>query len=175
MTMAVTFEKLTEPTREIAEFYNQWENDPALIPMIRPNKDKEAAEKRYIVTIESLQERLQNHEVFLIYVEGVLIGEMNYMVNPGHLFDKEHDTAWIGITIGESKGRGKGVGFHAMRFLEGEIAERGLERIELGVFEYNEQAHKLYTKLCYKEIARIPDFTYKDGSMWADIRMEKFL
>ena len=173
--MSITFEKLTEPTGEIAESYNKWENDPSLIPMIRPNKDKEAAEKRYTVTAENLQKRLQNHEVFLIYVEGLLVGEMNYMVNPGHLFDKKHDTAWIGITIGESIGRGKGVGYEAMLFLEKEIAARGLKRIELGVFEYNEQAQKLYKKLGYREIARIPDFTFKDGSLWADIRMEKFL
>ncbi|SFJ68743.1 Protein N-acetyltransferase, RimJ/RimL family [Halobacillus dabanensis] len=173
--MSVTFEKLTEPTREIAESYNQWENDPDLIPMIRPNKDKEAAGKRYTVTAENLRKRLQDHEVFLIYVEGVLVGEMNYIVNPGHLFDKRQDTAWIGITIGEPDGRGKGAGYQAMRFLEKEIAARGLKRIELGVFEFNETAHKLYRKLGYREVARIPDFTYKDGSMWADIRMEKHL
>lgn len=173
--MSITFEKLTEPTKEIVESYNQWENDPALIPMIRPNKDKKAAEKRYTVTAENLQKRLQDHEVYLIYVEDELVGEMNYMVNPGHLFDKRQDTAWIGIIIGEPDGRGKGVGYQAMLFLEKEIASRGLKRIELGVFEYNEQAQRLYKKLGYKEVARIPDFTYKDGSMWADIRMEKHL
>jgi len=50
-----------------------------------------------------------------------------------------------------------------------------LKRIELDVFEFNTQAIKLYRKLGYKEIARIPDFTYWQGKVWQDIRMEKYL
>ncbi|RDY71115.1 GNAT family N-acetyltransferase [Halobacillus sp. SY10] len=173
--MGVTFEKLTEPTTQIASAYHRWENDTSLIPMVRPNPDQDALEKRYEVTTESLKQRLKNHEIFLIYMDGELVGEMNYMVNPGHLHSKEQDTAWIGITIGEAAGRGKGIGFEAIRYLEGRIKGAGLDRVELGVFEFNEKAQKLYRKLGYKEIARIPDFTYWNGSKWADIRMEKFL
>ncbi|MGR9050712.1 GNAT family N-acetyltransferase [Halobacillus faecis] len=173
--MGVTFEKLTEPTSQIASAYDRWENDTSLIPMVRPNPDQDALEKRYEVTTENLKQRLKNHEIFLIYKDDVLVGEMNYMINPGHLHKKEQDTAWIGITIGEAAGRGKGIGFEAMRYLEDRIKEKGFDRVELGVFEFNEKAQKLYRKLGYKEIARIPDFTYWNGSKWADIRMEKFL
>ncbi|WLR47431.1 GNAT family N-acetyltransferase [Halobacillus litoralis] len=173
--MGVTFEKLTEPTAQIASAYDRWENDTSLIPMVRPNPDQEALEKMYEVTTENLEQRLKNHEIFLIYMDDELVGEMNYMINPGHLHKKEQDTAWIGITIGEEAGRGKGIGFEAMRYLEDRIKEKGLDRVELGVFEFNTKAQKLYRKLGYKEIARIPDFTYWNGSKWADIRMEKFL
>lgn len=55
------------------------------------------------------------------------------------------------------------------------MKEQGLKRIELGVFEFNQQAQKLYQKLGYKEIGRIDNFTYWQGKMWTDIRMEKYL
>jgi hypothetical protein len=48
-------------------------------------------------------------------------------------------------------------------------------RLELGVFEFNHAARRLYEKLGYKEIGREYDFTYYDGRMWPDIRMEKEL
>ena len=62
-----------------------------------------------------------------------------------------------------------------MQYLENEIKSQGLKRIELGVFEFNTNAIKLYQKLGYKEIARIADFTYWQEKMWQDIRMEKYI
>ena len=62
-----------------------------------------------------------------------------------------------------------------MRYLEGQIREQGLKRIELGVFEFNASAIKLYKKMGYQEIGRIDDFTYWHEKMWQDIRMEKYL
>ncbi|WP_369010066.1 GNAT family N-acetyltransferase [Alkalihalobacillus sp. TS-13] len=59
--------------------------------------------------------------------------------------------------------------------LEEQIKLQGLKRIELGVFEFNKQAYKLYQKLGYQEIGRIKDFTYWNDKMWYDIRMEKYL
>ncbi len=97
------------------------------------------------------------------------------MADPSHLYKKEQGTAWIGITIGEPEGRGKGNGFIAIQYLEEQIKQQGLRRIELGVFEFNKQAHKLYRKLGYEEIGRIQDFTYWQNKMWNDIRMEKYL
>jgi RimJ/RimL family protein N-acetyltransferase len=47
--------------------------------------------------------------------------------------------------------------------------------MELGVFEFNAVAIKLYKKLGFLEITRINDFTFWMGRMWQDIRMEKYL
>ena len=110
-----------------------------------------------------------------IYLDDQLVGEMNYMVDPPHLYKKEPGTAWIGITIGDAAAQGKGVGRAAMQFLEEQIRAQGLKRIELGVFEFNTRAHHLYQKLGYQEIGRVAAFTYWDDKMWADIRMEKYL
>lgn len=173
--MNITFTKLTTPTLEIATSLNKWENDPLLVAFVRPNPTKEALETRAIVTVEMLKERLEHNQVFLIYADGQLVGEMNFQIDPQHLLNKESKSAWIGINIGEAFARGKGVGTQAMQYLEKKIQMQGLKRIELGVFEFNVNAIKLYKKMGYREIGRIEGFTYWQGKMWADIRMEKRL
>lgn len=173
--MDITFSKLTTPTSEIAKALNKWENSLALIPFIRPIPTEDDLKKKRPVTLKELNNRIRDMEAFLIYVDGQLVGEMNYQIDPGHLVKKEKGTAWIGIDIGEETARGKGVGTRAMQYLEEQIQIAGLHRIELGVFEFNTNAIKLYTKFGFQEIARIDDFTFYQGKMWQDIRMEKYL
>ncbi|WP_026568315.1 GNAT family N-acetyltransferase [Bacillus sp. UNC41MFS5] len=173
--MTTTFIKLKEPTSSIVEVFNRWENDPALIPLTRPNQNQSELDRRENMTLEDLTKRMEDHHIYLIYLDDELIGEMNYVVDPPYMFKKEPGTAWLGITIGESAGRGKGIGYAAIEYLEKQVKKQGLKRIELGVFEFNEQAQKLYQKLGYTEIGRIDNFTYWQGKMWTDIRMEKYL
>jgi RimJ/RimL family protein N-acetyltransferase len=171
--MNINFTKLTEPTSAVVDMFNRWENDPNLVPLTRPNRNKEDIEQQRIMTLDALTHRLEYIHIFLIYLDDQLIGEMNYMVDPGHLYKKEPGTAWLGITIGEPEGCGKGIGYLAMNYLEDQIKQQGLKRMELGVFEFNKQAQKLYQKLGFQEIGRIKDFTYWEDEMWSDIRMEK--
>ncbi|MCP4143478.1 MAG: GNAT family N-acetyltransferase [Chloroflexi bacterium] len=173
--MQIQFKKLTTPTPKIVSALNKWANDPTLIPVIRPNPTKEALESREVVTPESLLKRIGYNQIYLIYLDENLVGEVSFQIDPQQLYRKIPDSAWIGINIGEASARGKGVGTLAMQFLEKEITEQGLKRIELGVFEFNKNAIKLYKKMGYKEIARIENFTYWEGKMWTDIRMEKML
>jgi RimJ/RimL family protein N-acetyltransferase len=72
-------------------------------------------------------------------------------------------------------GRYKGIGSHAMHYLEMQIKLHRLKRIELGVFEFNTPAIKLYQKSGYTEIGRIQNFTFWQGHMWQNIRMDKYL
>ncbi|QAS51571.1 GNAT family N-acetyltransferase [Halobacillus litoralis] len=171
--MNIHFTELKAPDPSIINAFNRWENDPRLVPLTRPNKSNKEIEGNKLITIDDLTDRLKNHPTYLIYSDDKLVGEMNYMVDPPHLYKKEPDTAWIGITIGEEEGRGKGIGYHAIQYLEQQIEQHGLKRIELGVFEFNTQAQKLYQKLGYNEIGRIPEFTYWNQRLWSDIRMEK--
>ena len=173
--MNVRFEKLTNPTPEILEHLNKWENDPELIPFIRPNTTTEDLESNKTITLKDLEQRLKYAPTYLIYLQNQLIGVIDYQVDPKVLYKKEPGTAWIGIMIGEASGRGKGIGYLAMKYLEEQIRLQGLKRIELGVFEFNKNAINLYKKLGYREIARINDFTYWGGKMWQDIRMQKYI
>ncbi|GGF18244.1 hypothetical protein GCM10010954_16220 [Halobacillus andaensis] len=173
--MTLQFIQLTQAEPSIVDVFNRWGNDPYLIPLTRPNQTQAEVDEKWFMTVDDLNERLEDHFIYLIYLDNVLVGEMNYMIDPDHLYKKEQGTAWIGISIGEPEGRGKGIGYTALRYLEQQIKDNGYHRIEIGVFEFNTQAQKLYKKLGYKEIARIPDFTYYNGEMRADIRMEKYL
>lgn len=173
--MNIHFIKLTKPSPAIVKMFNRWENDPNLAPLTRPNRNKTDLERQVVITMDDLAQRLKHHYIYLIYLDDKLIGEMNYMVDPPHLYQKMPGTAWIGITIGKPEARGKGVGYMAIQFLEEQIKQHGLRRIELGVFEFNLKAHKLYKKLGYQEIGWIHDFTFWQNRMWSDIRMEKIL
>lgn len=173
--LTVQFAPLLEPTPEIAAAFTRWENDPVLIPLSRPNRSREDLEQRHVVTPDDLAQRLKHQHSYLIFLESQLIGEMSYQVDPVHLFKKEPGTAWLSIVIGEANGRGKGIGYQSLVYLEQQIAARGLRRCELGVFEFNTPALKLYHRLGYREIGRIEDFTYWHDRMWQDIRMEKYL
>ncbi|GKV65141.1 MULTISPECIES: GNAT family N-acetyltransferase [unclassified Sporosarcina] len=173
--MGIHFEKLKEPTEAVVELFNRWRQDPDFVSKTEPNREPKKPEKTEEITLQGLVEKLEYQEIFLICEGDRIIGDVNYMVDPDHLFKKEEGTAWIGISIGEAAGRGRGIGSQAMQFIEEQIQMNGLKRIELGVFEFNTAAWNLYRRLGYKEIGRIKEFTYANGKMWADIRMEKYL
>ncbi|MFP3488654.1 GNAT family N-acetyltransferase, partial [Staphylococcus sp. SIMBA_130] len=120
--------QLTKPTAQFVEVLNRWENDRELIPLIRPNKSQEELDRREAITFEGVRDRLEYQNIFKIFVNHEMIGEMNYMVDPPHLFKHEPGTAWIGITIGEPEGRGKGIGFEAIQYLEEHIYQQGFNR-----------------------------------------------
>lgn len=174
--MQINFKKLVIPTPQIAMTMYHWANDPALVHLMRPSRDKAELEMKVSLTTTTLAERIMNgHVIYLIYADAQLVGETNYIIDPPHLLKKEPNSAWLGIGIGEASARGRGIGTLAMQKLESEIRAEGLARMELGVFEYNEHAIRLYQKMGFQEIGRIEEFTYWQGRMWTDIRMEKWL
>ena len=173
--MKISFKELTTPDSEIARTFEAWSNDRQLAHLIRPNQNQQELEKHFSVNLDSLTKQLEQHPIYLIYLDGQLVGEMNFQIDPDHLYTKVPETAWIGIIIGEKSARGKGVGFLAMEYMEKQIQERRLKRIELGVFEFNIHAINLYKKMGYQEIGRIDNFTYWRNRMWQDIRMEKYM
>ena len=173
--MKIAFEKLMTPNSEIVRNLNKWANDPLLVPLIRRSRNKADLEAQVLVTVDSLTKRLEHNFVYLIYVNDSCVGEMSFQIDSGLLHKKEPGTAWVGLSIGEAFARGKGLGMKAMDYLEKQIYDQGLRRIELGVFVFNTPAHNLYKKLGYQEIARNEAFTYWQGKMWPNICMEKYL
>ncbi|STO09384.1 GNAT family N-acetyltransferase [Exiguobacterium aurantiacum] len=173
--MTISLVPLKESSVDIVETFNRWNNDPAIVHLIRPVRSEEELTVEQNLTVESLAERLQTHDIFLIYADDHLVGEVNVMYDAAHLYRQEPGSAWLGLVIGETEGRGRGVGTTALNLLEERLRQQGTPRIELGVFAFNEAAHRLYEKLGYEEIARIEAFTYWNGQFWADIRMEKRL
>lgn len=174
--MRIDFKRLSVPTPEIAMHLNVWANDREIVHLMRPSFSKEELDATTLISVDSLSERIERgYVIYLVYADDQLVGEVNYIVNPPQLLHHEPGSAWIGITLGEASARGKGIGVKAMQHLEDEIRAAGYVRIELGVFEYNAPAIRLYKKMGYEEIGHVPEFTYWDGRMWTDIRMEKRL
>ena len=173
--MNVEFTQLITPTVEIAQAFDKWDNDPALVPLIRPCQNQTDLEVHIPVCVDTLTQRLEHCFTYLIYVDEKLVGAMTYQADFDHLYKKEAGTAWIGIVIGEGFTRNKGLGTKALAFLERQIKLQGLKRIELGVFAFNKTAIKLYKNCDYQEIGRIKDFTFWQDKMWTDIRFEKYL
>ena len=173
--MDINFKRLITPDEEIASTLQRWSNDPSITHLIRPNQNQKNLDEFVSISVDSLEKQLSEFFIYLIYLDKQLVGEMNFQVDPKHLYKKESGTAWIGLVIGEKSARGKGIGSQAIKFMEKKIKKQKLSRIELGVFEFNHRAINLYQKLGYCEIGRIDDFTYWQKKMWQDIRMEKYL
>mgnify|MGYP002639796717 CR=1 FL=1 len=174
--MQIEFRELVVPTPKIAMRLNDWANDREIVHLMRPSFSKEELDAETSVTVGTMLKRIgHGHVIYLIYADEQLVGEASYVVDPPQLLRHKKGSAWIGITIGEASARGKGIGTLAMQHLEDEIRAAGCKRIELGVFEYNAPAIRLYKKMGYKKIGHIREFTYWDGKMWTDIRMEKRL
>jgi RimJ/RimL family protein N-acetyltransferase len=142
--MKITFAKLTTPDPEIVKTLNKWANDPLLVPLTRPHRCKDDLEMQSIITIDSLTKRLEHDFVSLISVNDRCVGQMSFQIDSDLLHKKEPGTAWIGLMIGEASMRGKGLGMKAMDYLEKQIYNQGLQRIELGVFSFNTPAVNLY-------------------------------
>lgn len=173
--MPISLVPLQEASDAIVATFNRWNNDPAIVHLIRPVRSEEELAAEHHMTVEDLTDRLRTHDIFLIYADDVLVGEVNIIYDARHLYDNERGSAWLGLVIGEPTGRGRGVGTTALTLLEERLRAQNVPRIELGVFGFNEAAHHLYRKVGYTEIARIEAFTYWNGRFWPDIRMEKRL
>ncbi len=171
----IRFIRLENPGPEVLEAFNRWENDPFIISLSRPVRDDRELNAKCTLTLDNLAKRLINQTIYLIYEKDRLIGEMNYQADSGPLLKKEPGSAWISIVIGEEDCRNRGIGYIAMQYLEEHLKSEDIKRIELGVFEFNIRAINLYKKLGYKEIGRIDNFTCRQGKMFQEIRMEKYI
>ena len=77
--------------------------------------------------------------------------------------------------LGEERFRRCGLGTRVIAHLETMATDSGAERIEVGVFEYNEPSLRCFKKLGYEEFMRHPDRVWWNDRLWADIRLLKTL
>ncbi len=168
------FKQVTTADANIIKTMVNWYNDEAIQHFIRPNF--EAGSYEVYSTEEMIKSICDlNKYYYIAYDDDLPIGEVSITVNPRHLARKGQNTSWISILIGEANYRGKGYGTKMMSFVESKSLELGLDRIELGVFEFNENAINFYNKLGYTPFHEFKNFTFWAGSWYSDIRMEKYL
>jgi len=173
--MNLNFRELTSPEPAFMAKMAEWYRDPVIKYAIRPNNE---AREMPDLSAEQLIEgfgRNPGKRTYVIEAEGQMIGELTIDTDFPGLTRQDIPSAWISILIGEKDWWGRGVGTEAMAFLESTSRRLGLQRIELGVFAFNEPALRLYRRIGYREIARLEHFTYRPDQWYADIRMEKWL
>lgn len=150
----------------------RWANDSAIRHLFL----RFASEEQYRRPLEHdfARERLrqslaEGRLLHLIEWHGQIVGEVSLDLEatqaPGF--------AWLGIVIGEESARGRGIGRKAMLHIEAMARARGATRAQIGVFEFNERARKLYRSLGYRELSSTPNITWWKGRQWTDIRMGK--
>ncbi|MFK8010892.1 MAG: GNAT family N-acetyltransferase [Marinicellaceae bacterium] len=174
--MKLTYKPLINPSKEEMDLLQNWRNDPKIKHLFSVHKNED--DLNTAINLKRLNDEYTRHKDtyrYLISLRNQPIGEINYQCNPKHLIKSQENTAWVGIVIGESFARAKGVGTQAMKYLEEQIMSQKFDRIELGVFEFNQPALNLYLKSGYKEIGRIPKLTYWKGRLWDSIHLEKKL
>ncbi len=173
--MNITYRKVDH--NALADFIliAEWANDESIKHLATPDFTGEGVST---VTAEELSshisQKIDAHH-YMILVDGIEAGEFSIQIDPPQLFKKVANTAWIGITIGRPEFRGRGIGKIAIGFIEDECRKLKLSRIELGVFEFNHNAIRLYRNAGYTEIGVLENFTCWQGKWYKDIRMEKYL
>lgn len=150
-----------------SEFRRMADGDPA--DMISEKKFKDWAEKyaengfkpeRHPFSIRALS-------------DDKLIGFM------GLWLDLIHAEAWVGIGIGEREYWSKGYGTDAMKLaVQFAFMELGLQRVSLGLFDYNPRALRAYEKVGFRLEGRTRKDLLREGqradSLWMGILREEW-
>lgn len=171
--MELVLKKIEEYVLEDFERIAKWSNDREIMHFNTVNREEKELEH---IGAEALMESaLKNKSKYIYFIMkgSEPIGEVSIIDQFPYLGCKDEKVAWISILIGEKKYWGKGYGQQAMGLLEDQCKKMGYKKIELGVFRFNERAHKMYKKLGYEEFKVNPNFTYYDGKWHDDIRMIK--
>jgi RimJ/RimL family protein N-acetyltransferase len=150
------------------EFHRLLDGDPAQLSSEKKIKewfDKQAEggpqPERYSFSIRTLD-------------EDQYIGFLGLWVN------LNHSEAWVGLGIGEREFWSKGYGTDMMKLcMQYVFAELGLERLSLGLHEYNPRALRSYKKCGFRLEGRTRKDVTREGkrydSLWMGILREEWL
>lgn len=167
----------TESDGDIAHLV-RWSNDESIRHLFLRNKNQDDYERKLSLDLARrrvLEALADGREVFILEHDSVVIGEVSLHIDSPSLVRARPHTAWIGLVVGEPSARGLGVGRQAMLFIEEIARKRGAHTAQVGVFEFNHRAQRLYSSLAYKKLCTTPNFTWWNGKMWSDTRMTKGL
>ena len=143
-----------------SEFHRLADSDPAQLHSERASRDwfdkqveKGFTPERYGFNVRTL-------------AEDKFIGFLGLWV------DVIHSEAWVGIGIGEREFWSKGYGTDMMKLcLQYVFGELGLERLSLGVHEYNPRALRSYEKCGFRLEGRTRQDMLREGKRWDSLWM----
>jgi RimJ/RimL family protein N-acetyltransferase len=174
----LTFRDIDAEQASDVEPLVRWVNDTEIRHLSQQFESEGQSLERLSLDTPRLQRMLKRaiergKRVQLLEWQGKIVGEITVEMDASQLFEALPHTAWFGIIIGEEHARGRGLGHLAMQHLEDLAKTLGAKHAQIGVFEFNAPARRLYEKLGYKELTIIPEFTWWKGKRWSDIRMGK--
>lgn len=172
--MIIEFVKVDKSKNEHFDAMAKWANDESINYLFIPQFTCEPLRKYSAIELRDSYQECNDYFKYMIVVAGELVGDFSIDFDFKLLYLKE-PSAWISITIGESKYQNTGIGNRVMKFIDEFVKSKGYSRIELGVFDFNQRAIKFYEKMGYTRIGKINDFTYYDGKWYQDYRYEKRL
>lgn len=174
----LTFRDIDADETSDVECLVRWTNDLSIRHLFQPFDSEEQSQQRLGLDATRMQGMLRKSlargkRVQLIEWRGRVVGEISIEMESAILYAPKPATAWLGIVIGEEYARGQGLGRNAMLHLEDLAKSLGAKHAQIGAFEFNTRAHRLYESLEYQELTTIPDITWWKGKRWKAIRMGK--
>lgn len=151
-----------------SEFRRLVDSDPAFL--ISENKIKEGMKKR-------LERRFEPQRYsFAVRT----LAEEKYIGFLGLWVDLIHREAWVGLGIGERDFWSQGYGTDMMKLCQQYVfSELGMQRLSLGLHEYNARALRSYEKCGFRLEGRTRQDLLREGkrydSLWMSILREEWL
>ncbi|HSK87652.1 MAG TPA: GNAT family protein [Anaerolineales bacterium] len=169
-----TFE---EPeTRAKAEA--RWQRDSEYVRLADSDPTRLSSEKKIKEWFDKQAEGGPQPERYSFSVR--TLDEDRYIGFLGMWVDLIHSEAWVGLGIGEREFWSKGYGSDMMKLcLQYVFSELGLERLSLGLHEYNPRALRSYEKCGFRLEGRTRKDVMREGrrtdTLWMGILCEEWL
>lgn len=175
--MKITYREMDFDSREDLLLLCRWYNDPTITSLFNLFRSEEETEHTFtpanFLPRRDPPAKSAPYANLLILADGVPIGEARFEVDTPKLLTRQANTGWISLVIGAPAYRGQGLGAAVVSHLEEKLAALGVERVEVGIFEYNDISLQLFSRLGYEEISRQHGRVWWRGQMWAEIRYLK--
>ena len=168
---------LEEPeTRAKAEL--RWQRDTEFHRLADGDPAQLSSEKKIKEWFEKQAEEDVKPERYSFSV--CTLEEDRYIGFLGLWVDLIHREAWVGLGIGEREFWSKGYGTDMMRLCQQYVfAELGMERLSLGLHEYNPRALRSYEKCGFRLEGRTRRDVRREGrrtdTLWMGILREEWL
>jgi RimJ/RimL family protein N-acetyltransferase len=157
---------------------SRWQRDSESIRLQDSEPSRLSSEKKIREWFDQQAERGPTSERVSFSVR--TLEEDKYIGGLGLWIDLIHSEAWVGLGIGEREFWSKGYGTDMMKLcMQYVFAELGVERLTLGLFEYNPRALRSYEKCGFRLEGRSRKEVLREGkrydSLWMGILREEWL
>ena len=168
---------LEEP-ETVAKAEVRWQRDTEFMRLVDSDPSRLSSEKKIREWFEKQGEDGFQPERYSFSVH-TLNGDQ-YIGFLGLWVDLIHSEAWVGLGIGEREFWSKGYGSDMMKLCQGYVFdELGLQRLSLGLHEYNPRALKSYEKCGFRLEGRTRKDLMREGkrydSLWMSILRDEWL